>query len=226
MAYIKAKAKTALKAKAFRFALFVKLYNHIPFNNKIKKLRGNAVKCEGILQKCQIVFNGKGNSVFIEKGVVLKNCVINISGNNNKVILKEGAYGKYADFCLQDNGNLIEVGEHSSFAGKIHLACIEGTKIIIGEDCLFSSDIVFRTGDSHVIVDMEGNRTNFSKDIVIGNHVWIGHRVLVNKGVQIGNNIIIGTGAIVTKSLLNDNCLYVGVPAKLAKQNVNWQAER
>jgi acetyltransferase-like isoleucine patch superfamily enzyme len=106
------------------------------------------------------------------------------------------------------------------------LAAIEGTNIIIGEDCLFSSGIVFRTGDSHSVTDLSGNRTNPSKDITIGNHVWIGHRVFVNKGVEIGENNILGTAAVVTKSITEKNCVIAGVPAKVVKTDVNWKSER
>lgn len=110
--------------------------------------------------------------------------------------------------------------------GKIHLACTEGRKISIGNDCLFSSEIVFRTGDSHSIVDMSGERINRAADITIGDHVWIGHRVLVNKGVVIPENTVVGTGAVVTKQFDEPNTILVGVPAKVSKQNINWLAER
>ena len=223
---VKAKLKSSFKSGGFLSRLIVGVYNGLPFNNKIKGKRKNKLKIKGVLKKCEIIFNGKFNQVEIERGVTLKNCKIIVSGCNNKVLLKQGVYGKQAEFCLQDDGNVIEVGKGTSFAGKIHLACIEGTKITIGENCLFSSEIVFRTGDSHVIVDLNDNRINQSKDIVIGNHVWVGHRALVNKGVGVADDCVIGTGAIVTKSLTESNCVYAGVPAKKVKSDINWKAER
>lgn len=117
-------------------------------------------------------------------------------------------------------------GRGTYFAGKIHLAAIEGTRIEIGNDCLFSSEIVFRTGDSHSILDMDGNRINASKDIIVGNHVWVGHRALINKGVTIEDDSIIGTGAIVTRSFCEKNVVIAGVPAKIIKSNVNWDVKR
>ncbi len=75
------------------------------------------------------------------------------------------------------------------FERKTRLACIEGTSIEIGEDCMFSANIVFRTGDSHSIINSDGQRINASKSICIGNHVWIGNTVIVNKGVKVSDNV-------------------------------------
>ena len=127
---------------------------------------------------------------------------------------------------MENDNNRFVAGEETSFCGKIHLACIEGTGIIIGKNCLFSSDIVFRTGDSHVVTDLDGHRVNPSKDIVFGDHIWMGHRAMVTKGVRIGNDNVIGTGAIVTKSIPETNCVIAGVPAKVVKTGINWNKER
>lgn len=202
------------------------LFNHLPFNNFVRNKKGNNICLMGIVKKSNITFYGKNNSVIVEEGAILKNCTITIKGNNNKIIFKTKSYAKFADLVTEDNDNYIELGKNSSLAGKIHLACIEGTKIIIGEDCLFSSEIIFRTGDSHSIIDSAGNRLNFSKDIVIGNHVWIGNRAIITKGVNIADNTIVGTGAIVTRSIERSNCTIAGVPAVIVKENVNWKHER
>ena len=162
----------------------------------------------------------------VQDGAILKHCTIRVSGNNNRIVFCEKSFAKGADLCTEDDGNSIVIGQRTNLCGKIHLAAIEGTKILIGEDCLFSSEIVFRTGDSHSILDLDGNRTNPSEDIVIGDHVWLGHRVLINKGVHIGADNIVGTAAVVTKSISETNAVIAGVPAKVIKTGVNWDKER
>lgn len=221
------KIKTFLKAHPKLLGCFFACFNVLPLNNMIKGRRcNNKVIAKGLLRRCKITFYGKNNTVEIRNGALLKNCTFNVSGNNNRIVFGEKTYAYFADLCTEDENNCITIGDRTSLCGKIHLAAIEGTTISVGENCLFSSEIVFRTGDSHSILDMNGNRTNPSRDIRIGNHVWIGHRVLIGKGVQIGDDNIIGTGAVVTKSIQESNTVIAGVPAKVVKTDVNWDGER
>lgn len=130
------------------------------------------------------------------------------------------------DFWIEDDGNEITIGENTSIYGNTHLACIEGTKITIGNNCLFSSEIVFRTGDSHSILNLKGERINQSKNITIKDHVWIGNGVAVNKGVVIAENTIVGTKSVVTKAFDDQNVSIAGNPARIIKKNVNWDIDR
>ena len=116
---------------------------------------------------------------------------------------------------------MIVIGNQTSIRGG-QLAALEGTSITIGEDCMFSHSIAFRTSDSHVIKDHDGNRINPAKSISIGDHVWLGAHVTVLKGVEIASNSIVGIGAIVTSSLSTSNTIYAGIPAKKVKENINW----
>ena len=220
------KIKSFLKNHPKILKLVFVFYNAFPFNNKIKGTKNNEVLVNGMMQHCRISFNGINNVVEIKDGAILKDCTLNISGNNNRIVFGERTYAHFADLCTEDNHNSILIGDRTSLCGRIHLAAIEGTTIEIGQNCLFSSDIVFRTGDSHSILNMDGERINPSKNIKICDHVWVGHRVLVNKGVTLGKNNIVGTGAVVTKSVNESNVVIAGVPAKVVKTDVNWDAER
>lgn len=220
------KLKAFLKKHPGVFRFLARIYNALPFHNSIRGKRGNRVICDGIMHNCKIRFLGKNNTLEIQSGVRLEGCSFRISGNHNHILLERQVYGKNMDLCTENDGNRFVAGARTAFCGKIHLACIEGTGIVIGKDCLFSSDIVFRTGDSHAVTDLEGNRINPSKDIVFGDHIWMGHRTMVTKGVHIGNDNIIGTGAVVTKSILETNCVIAGVPAKIVKTGVNWNSQR
>lgn len=203
-----------------------RLINRFPFNNKLK-LKGSKYENKGkVLLGCKILVKGKGNRIILEKGGRLKNTLITISGNDNIVIIGKDSSIKDGELYIEDNGGRIAIGDKTRLCGKIHLACIEGCSIDIGNDCLFSSEIVFRTGDSHSILDMEGNRTNPSADIKIDDHVWFGYRAMVTKGVHIAENNIVGTASLVTKSVDESNVVVAGVPAKIVKTGVNWCSER
>ena len=112
------------------------------------------------------------------------------------------------------------MGHHS------HFACTEnGSKLIVGDDGMLSSNVQIRTGDSHSFVDLEGRRINHAKSAVIGNNCWICKDAKVLKGVHLEGDVIVSTEAIVTKSF-GINILLGGTPAKVLKENVSWDKER
>lgn len=178
------------------------------------------------LLRTQILVKKQKNIIHIYPGSYLNNCSIKIYGYNNSVIIKENCSLRNVEIHIEDNNNKIIIGQHTTIAGFTHLACIEGTKIIIGGDCMFSKDITFRTGDSHSIIDENEIRINPSEDIIIGNHVWIGNKVIITKGTFIGDNSIVGTGSIVTKAFEKPNVIVAGSPAKIVKENINWLRDR
>ena len=222
--------KQKIKHALFQDSVWIKcllfLWNYNPLNNRYRVKNNRLIIAQAILRSCRITLRGTGNAIEIANGCRLSGLSILITGNNNRIVLGEGITGDSVEICVEDNGNQVLIGKGTKFAGKIHLACTESTQILIGEDCLFSSNIVIRTGDSHSIVDMKGNRINHAKSVEIGNHVWVGHRVLINKGAMIAENSIVGTGAIVTKQFNESNVVVAGIPAKIVKCGVSWDLER
>lgn len=187
--------------------------------NKIVNLGGVKVG-----SRIQIV--GNGNKLIMEKGSMLLNSLVKISGNNNEVVLRADSYVSGAELWVENDGCLLEIGEGTFVGHHSHLACTEdGSRLIVGDDGMISSYVQIRTGDSHSIVDMEGNRINYAQSVIIGNHCWIGEGAKVLKGVTLEGDDIVSTGAIVTKSY-GKNVLLGGIPAKVIKENVNWNSAR
>ena len=76
----------------------------------------------------------------------------------------------------------------------------------IGGGCMFSDGMGVRNSDSHGIYDMKTKRRiNFSENIEIGNHVWLGMGVSVLPGVTIADGCIVGMKSVVTKPLRQRN---------------------
>ena len=194
---------------------------------RIRGKRGNQVitSC-ALLQKVDIRFSGRNNSIIIEDFSILKNVGLYISGNNNTVHIGPWCHLDRAEFCTEDEGNVITIGEHTRILGQTHLAAIEGTKISIGKDCLFSSNVHVRTGDSHSMLDLSGKRINPSENITIGDHVWMGTGTTCLKGVKIPDRSIVGAGALVTRKFEEPHCALAGVPAKVVKRDVDWCIQR
>lgn len=203
------------------------IYNHIPFNNSIRILKENSLSLNGMLKKCNIRVTGMGNHIECDDLSRLVNTKISIVGNNNTLHIEERAYLENIDICIEDDGGEIQIGAFTVIFGKSHLACIEGTKIDIGKNCLFSANITIRTGDSHSLVDTNtGKRINPSKDVKIGNHVWVGNGATILKGIEIPEDCVVGACAVVTHTPQEGNCVLAGNPAKVVKTGVVWAAQR
>ncbi len=201
-------------------------YSALASRRKVKG-SGNCIEAPcALLQKCDIRISGSGNRILVGDFAVMKGVSICISGNNNTVTIGSWSHLNGTELCIEDDGNAIAIGEGTRILGKTHLAAIEGTKIEIGKNCLFSSDVHFRTGDSHSVLDAQGRRINASEDITLGDHVWVGTKVTCLKGAQVADNSILAACALVTGKFREPNCTLAGVPAKVVKHDVNWSILR
>ena len=194
--------------------------------NKIKGRKGNTLKIEGLMKGTRVNINGKGNQIVIKKPRTNDGLNLFMNGNKNVVRMEENCVLKNLSVWIEDDNNEIFIGKNTLICGDTKLSCIEGCKIRIGENCMFSSGIEIRTGDSHSILDGEGKRINPSKDVIISNHVWIGEGVTVLKGVTIEEDSIVGTKSVVTKPILQKGVIIAGSPAKVVKEGVGWSYKR
>lgn len=178
------------------------------------------------LRRTKVINKGKGNRIIIQRKSILDRCRFTFEGSNNTVVIGERSYLIGFSVCVEGDGNRVELGERTKVYGATELACIEGCKIRIGDGCMFSSNIHLRTGDSHSIVDLEGKRINPSKDISLGDYVWVGQNVFVGKGVSIAEHTVVGACAVVTKAFDKPNVAIGGNPARIIKENIDWSMRR
>ena len=199
-------------------------------NNRVKGIKGNSFQRDNVyLLGLRIRFVGQDNSLIIGGGKVsvLERCNIEIHGSHNRIIIEGGVSAKDLKIYCADEHCFVYVKEDSCVSGQTELAAMEGTKIIIGKDCLFSANITLRAGDSHSVIDAAtSERINPSKDIIIGDHVWIGNTVIVTKGTVVGNNSVIATGSVVTGKMFPDNCIIGGNPARIIKEGIDWNTSK
>lgn len=168
---------------------------------------------------------GGQNKIVIKKGAVLKKPTILIRGNNNYIEFGENVrIDKHCSFYLIGNNTKIVIGQGTSLNVNCHFMNREdNSEIHVGENCMFSYGITLRTSDSHPIFDIEtGERINYAKSIMIGDHVWIASNVTVLKGVTIGDGSVVGANSTVTKDV-PCNSLSVGMPNRIVKSNIRWR---
>ncbi len=192
----------------------------------------------------RIVFYGWNNKVIIKENTKITDLLIEIK-NSSEIEIGEGAVfsGKNSVF-LADESQL-KIGKMCKFfSAKLVVGigarlsilnnCTFGENDIIrtgymgniriGEDCMFSWDVMILGNDGHAIFDViSGERSNLDKGLAteIGNHVWIGARCNILPKVKIADGSIIGTASVVTKTIGN-NCIAAGNPAKIIKKDVAW----
>jgi acetyltransferase-like isoleucine patch superfamily enzyme len=120
------------------------------------------------------------------------------------------------------NGSRIEIGDSCHIGdhcyiwagdtcGKItlgNLVSLAPGVFITASDYRFSPEIPIR------------EQSRRERNVIIGNDVWLGARVIVTAGVSIGNGCVVGAGAVVTKNLPAGS-IAVGVPARVIKSRSN-----
>lgn len=146
--------------------------------------------------------------------------------------------------CFQGKNNYVNIGKSVS-VGKLNICCgndavcsvgegteIEEARIIvtdgsveIGKVCLFSDGVILRNHDGHHIFDRTtGKRVNFSGNMKIGNHVWLGHGVTLLGSANIGDNCIVGTMAVTSGSFPKE-VVIAGNPARVIREHVCWSKD-
>ena len=109
----------------------------------------------------------------------------------------------------------IVIGSGTATSNNVSIIAMES--IEIGSHC--------RIGDMTSIMDCDFHEVSpLTRDespgvvapVRLGDHVWIGSRVIILKGVTIGNNSVIGAGSVVTRSIPADS-LAAGIPARVIR---------
>ena len=103
-------------------------------------------------------------------------------------------------------GSNVSVGENSRIGPNCTLGA--KSKITIGKNVVVSKNVTIETAGLD-LKDVPPYRNHISKDITIGDGVWIGSNSIILSGVTIGNNVIIGAGTVVTKDI-PENVIVVG----------------
>ncbi len=170
----------------------------------------------------RISFKGTGNIFFCEKGVVLRDSKLLFNGSDSLICLSGSRHAYKLDVAIYSS-SVFAIGEGCYINGVLHAIPSERCNIVIGKGGLLSFGIWMRTADPHLVYDADSKgRINQSKDVMIGDHVWIGQSSIILKGSQIGSGSIVGAGSIVAGKRIPSNTSWGGNPAKMIKENVIW----
>lgn len=95
-------------------------------------------------------------------------------------------------------------------------------KVEIGEHCRIARGVTIMDSDFHKLATGDKKPIDNAREVIIGNHCWIGQNTIILKGVTIGAGAIVAAGSVVTKDV-KERTLVGGVPAKIIQENVVWE---
>lgn len=125
-------------------------------------------------------------------------------------------------------------GSSLSVSGKLYLGdnflitaeskIIARKKIIFGDNVLVSWDVIVMDSDFHSIYGSHGEILNESKDVIVGDNVWIGCRVMILKGTVVGGGNVIAAGSKIAGNVDIDNVILANdASVKVLKTNILWK---
>lgn len=187
----------------------------------------NGKRVEKDISGLNITITGNNNYVEIELPSKFVSSAVVLEGDNNRFILKSTKHRviRHTTFGVE-GGSQISVGSGLSAYRDINIVAKNGKNITIGDECMFAREIMIRNNDGHIILDRKtGEVINPPEDIVIGDNVWVGMRVMILKGAVIPKGSVVGAMSMVNKKFDEENILIAGTPAEKIRSDIEWRRE-
>ena len=209
---------------------FIK-YNVKGNNNRVYIVR-NGIKEEEkrTIKGLEIFIDGNDNEIVIEGNIKFQSSIIVIRNSGCKIYIENTPYeinNMYVEMVQPCKNQSVHFCKNLSINGASFYIYGNDASLEIGEDCMFSTDIIVMTGDGHKLIDKNSGEilNNKQNTVKISKHVWVGRGAVICKGVEIPANCVIGTRALVTKSFSEENIILAGIPARIIKHDVLWDRE-
>lgn len=172
----------------------------------------------------KVTFRGSNNLLELEENAYFTN--LHVDFNANSGIFRLGSNIKKRGFSASvrvGNNSSVVIGQGVSSTSPVVVSAVEGTVVTIGNDVMFATGNQVRSDDAHPIFDViTGDRLNFAKDIMIGDHVWLAWGATLLGGSVIGEGSVIGANSLV-KGKIPNNVVAVGTPAKVIRRDIAWE---
>lgn len=196
-------------------------------SRKIKGRNNNICISKSIIKNSSFDIQGNDNTIKIDSQSIIENLTFYIRGSGHNISIGSNCrFNQGGTIWIEDEGCSLTIGDNTLILQADISLTESSSSIEIGKDCMLSSDIDIRSGDSHSIIDLStGERINQASNIKIEDHVWIGAHARILKGVTIAKNSVVGMGSIVTTNVYS-NTVVAGIPAKTVKTNITWDSDR
>ena len=111
----------------------------------------------------------------------------------------------------------VGVGARSWVGRRTEFVAGPSSRILIGDDCDISQDVMFVTGSHDIGPGSRRAGAGRSQDITVGAGTWVGVRSTFLAGSSVGRGCVVGAGSTVMGTF-PDNVLIVGTPARIVRQ--------
>lgn len=140
------------------------------------------------------------------------NLLVRMSGNSSRIVIGSNDNFRRGLQLRAVNNGVIEIGSNCFINTNVTITSLQ--KISIGNDVKIANNVVIVDHDHNYSDDLKGYNT---KEVTIGDKVWIGANCAILKGSHIGKHAVVAAGSIVTGDV-PENAVVAGVPAKVVKK--------
>lgn len=171
----------------------------VPYRNSVVDIDKNAnvvLHAKLVLNLPEIKGSKKQTTLFIRgNGKLIVNGTVILRSGTTLQVQKEGSItiGK------------ADINHDATIIAKNHMK--------IGDGLLVSRNVVILDSDFNKIMNEQGAIINTPRDIMIGDHVWIGVNATILRGAQIGAGAIVSAGAVVGGKI-KEGTMAAGNPAR------------
>ena len=128
----------------------------------------------------------------------------------------EATFSKGTHVIVRGDG-VLTVGKKFFCNADCDILC--NKSITFGDDNLLGWNITLLDADGHDTY-ANGMKQVSQKDIVLGDHVWVGAEASILKGVRLADNTIIPYGSVIHKSNNEKNVVFHN---KVLKTEIAWK---
>ena len=207
--------------------LSASFYAHGKNNHVFIRQNGKLVPIR-YLAGLHIAITGNHNRIEIDSGCDFRNVHFNFN-HVDHAIIQIGPNCQLHNLIVEisrGTNQFLKIGSKTTI-GSMRLMIPNQTGCIIGEDCMFSSDILIWTGDGHSLLNQDEecllNQQKYT--VQIGNHCWVGWGCALTKNAILPNNTIVGMHSVVSRKFIQENTVIAGNPAKVIKTDVSWNRQ-
>lgn len=148
---------------------------------------------------------------------------------SSKMILSIKGVWKFKETLFNiGTGSTIEIGEHAVLESGGDILIAPHYRIVIKKGAKIGSHVriswegqMFDSNFHYMRNIATGDIPFINKEIVIGDHCWIGNRVIVNRGTKLPNYTIVAAGSLTNKNYAkegNTHLTIAGCPAKVVAE--------